>query len=272
MADIIITERLLMDAGGWQAMKHARALFQMGRVTAAEYRPPLLQGRVRDGETEYRCGLKIRTPTDIENLCSCRQSRDYGAICAHSLAVGLAWMKPNPSPAGQTPVSSRSAGTVPQAAAVGPELVAGGDPPIPAIELHVVMAPNFLATWSRDQVTLGFEVVQAGRRILASALPVTGRFRCSPEEQQLLDAGRQLADGRLPGMLSVSRGQFLKLLPLMTRFPRLTLGRRESLNVSTQAVRPELSIRSYPAGALDITARPWEGAMLIGPESAWLYR
>jgi hypothetical protein len=208
MADIVITERLLMDAGGWQAMKHARALFQMGRVTAAEYRPPLLQGRVRDGETEYRCGLKIRTPSDIENLCSCRQSRDYGAICAHSLAVGFAWMKPKTAPAGQASASTPRAGAVSEPAAVGPELTAGGD--AAPIELHVVMAPNFLATWSRDQVTLGFEVVQAGRRILASALPVKGSFRCSPEEQQLFDAGRRLAGGRLPGMLSVSRDQFLQ--------------------------------------------------------------
>lgn len=271
MADIVITERLLMDAGGWQAIKHARALFQMGRVTAAEYRPPLLQGRVRDGETEYRCGLKIRTPGDIENLCSCRQSRDYGAICAHSLAVGLAWMKPkSPLSGDQGFAPAPSSGTVPKPAATGPELIPGGD--APAIELHVVVAPNFLATWSRDQVTLGFEVVQAGRRILASALPVTGRLRCSPQEQQLFDAGRRFADGRLPGVLSVSQGQFLTLLPLMTGFPRLTLGRRESLNVFARAVQPELSARSEPGGALEVTARIAEGALLIGPESAWLYR
>jgi len=259
-----------MDAGGWPAMKHARALFQVGRVTAADYRPPLLQGRVRDGETEYRCGLKIRTPTDIENLCSCRQSRDYGAICAHSLAVGLAWIKPKASPAGQAPASARREGSVTQPAAIGPELVTGGD--APGIELHVVMAPNFLAAWSRDQVTLGFEIVQAGRRILASALPVAGRFRCSPEEQRLLEAGRPFTDGRLPGMLSVSRDQFLKLLPLMTGFPRVTLGRRESLSVSGQAVRPELSVRAEPDRALNITVRTDDGALLVGSESAWLYR
>src|SRR6516225_762899 len=92
---IQITERFLMDTGGWQAMKMARALVQMGRVVRARYAPPLLQGLVREGEIEYRAGLKISGKTDVENLCSCRESREWGIICAHSLAVGLVVLNPN---------------------------------------------------------------------------------------------------------------------------------------------------------------------------------
>ena len=59
MDRIEITERFLMDTGGWQAMKHARALVEMGRVVSAAYNPPLLRGLVREGTTEYRAGMKI---------------------------------------------------------------------------------------------------------------------------------------------------------------------------------------------------------------------
>ena len=79
-----------MDAGGWQAAKLARALVESGRVVNAAYTPPVLKGVVREGGLELRAGLKINTKSDIENLCPCRQSRQYGAICAHSLAVGYA--------------------------------------------------------------------------------------------------------------------------------------------------------------------------------------
>ena len=79
-----ITERLLNDAGGWQIMKQARALHEMGRVAGAVWEAPLLQGRVREGETEFRSGLRILSKTNIENLCTCRASRQHGAICAHS--------------------------------------------------------------------------------------------------------------------------------------------------------------------------------------------
>ena len=87
MAAIQITERFLMDTGGWQAMRHAKALVQMGRVVSFAYSPPVLRGLVREGETEYRAGLKIRGYTDVENLCSCRESREWGAICAGHLKI-----------------------------------------------------------------------------------------------------------------------------------------------------------------------------------------
>ncbi|MGB8167119.1 MAG: hypothetical protein WCF18_06480, partial [Chthoniobacteraceae bacterium] len=92
-----ITERFLSDAGGWQALKQARALHDMGRVLDASYEPPLLQGRVREGETELKSGLRILSPSNVENLCTCRTSRRDGMICAHSLAVGMAWIKPKPA-------------------------------------------------------------------------------------------------------------------------------------------------------------------------------
>src|SRR5258708_9174776 len=96
MDRIEITERFLMDTGGWQTMKHARALVEMGRVVSAAYNPPLLRGLVREGTTEYRAGLKIRTKSDVENLCSCRDSREWWTICAHSLTVGLSFILPKP--------------------------------------------------------------------------------------------------------------------------------------------------------------------------------
>jgi hypothetical protein len=227
MGDVVITERLLMDAGGWQAMKHARALLQMGRVSGARYHPPLLQGMVRDGETDYRCGLKVNTWNDIENLCSCRPSRDFGAICAHSLAVGLSW------------IASRTEAPAPKPVApprVGPEFVTEGE--APRLELHVVIAPNFAAAWPLDQVMTGFEVVQGGRRFLASALPAEKTFSCTGPEKQILEAARHLGAGRLPGMVSMSRNAFLHVLGLLPGFSRVTLGRNQPVNVSDRPLVP----------------------------------
>ncbi len=92
-AAVEITERLLSDAGGWQALKEGRGLWEAGKVEGAAYEPPFLRGMVRDGVKEYRAGLRIVTRTNIENLCSCRISRERGMVCAHSLAVGMAFLK-----------------------------------------------------------------------------------------------------------------------------------------------------------------------------------
>jgi superfamily II DNA or RNA helicase len=260
MADVVITERLLMEAGGWQAMKHARALHQMGRVSGAQYRSQLLQGMVRDGQTDYRCGLKIKTMSDIENLCSCRLSRDFGTICAHSLAVGLSWIAPQTPPPPSKPTPSAPV-------RVAPELVTEGE--APRLELHVVIAPNFAATWPRDQVMTGFEVVQSGRRFLAGALPVGKTFSCTELEKQILESARHLAAGRLPGMLSLSREHFLAVLGLLTGFPRVTLGRDQPVNVSKQPLIPELVATTGADGVLGLATRIGPGQLLVGNETAW---
>ena len=80
--------------GGWQAFKEARQLHAAGRVIEAAYEPPVLKGKLTEGGRQFLAGLKLRNPIDVENLCSCRDSRVRGIICAHSLAVGLQVIKP----------------------------------------------------------------------------------------------------------------------------------------------------------------------------------
>ena len=80
--------------GGWQAFKEARALQAAGRVLEASYEPPLLKGRLTEGDKSLLAGLRFRNAIDVENLCLCRDSRVRGIICAHSLAVALQVIKP----------------------------------------------------------------------------------------------------------------------------------------------------------------------------------
>jgi hypothetical protein len=60
VSDIPITEKLLLNAGGWQAMKPARELLKSGRVSEAKYEAPLLSGYVREGAKNYRSGCESK--------------------------------------------------------------------------------------------------------------------------------------------------------------------------------------------------------------------
>jgi len=158
-----------MDTGGWQAMKHARALLEMGRVISFNYTPPILKGLVREGPTEYRAGLKIRTRSDVENLCSCRESREWGKICPHSLALGFAFLQ-----------LRESAAIVPtRPIPITPKALLTVDDNHPTITVFFVLPPSFLSGWDRDQVMFGCEVESADRRLLASALDRSKTFTCS---------------------------------------------------------------------------------------------
>src|SRR5436305_4440961 len=97
MSNVIpLTERLLINAGGWPAMKAARDIVKAERVTEPRYEPPLLTGFVREGAKNFRSGLRIKSAADVENLCTCWESRSSGKICGHSVAVGLAFLRPIP--------------------------------------------------------------------------------------------------------------------------------------------------------------------------------
>jgi superfamily II DNA or RNA helicase len=89
-----LTEKLLISMAGWPVFKQAQAIHAAGRVVEAGYEPPLLKGRISEGDKQFLCGFKFNNRIDVENLCPCRDSRVRGIICAHSVAVGLQVLKP----------------------------------------------------------------------------------------------------------------------------------------------------------------------------------
>src|SRR4029077_7003509 len=89
---MIITELsdgFFMKSAGWEAVKNARSLLAGGKGISSNWTPPLLKGAVQEGTSSYRAGLVIKGPVDIDNLCTCRASREAGIICAHSVAGGV---------------------------------------------------------------------------------------------------------------------------------------------------------------------------------------
>ena len=282
MSAIQITERFLMDTGGWQAMRHAKALVQMGRVVSVAYLPPVLHGLVREAETEYRAGLKIRGYTDVENLCSCRASREWGAICAHSLAVGLALIQPKPvatKPA-LAPVAPRLPVLIADGETGSAVQGSGADDALPhqspdshRIELHIILAPNLEAGWDKNQMLVGFEVVRKGNRTLASALDPNQTYRCSKIDRDALELAREFVDGKLPGMMILGRDQFLKLLGALVGHPRITFARRAAVAVSGARALPKLVTEKLADGRWKISAdiAGLNGHCLVGSECTWLW-
>jgi len=86
-----LTEKFLAAIAGWPVVFEARKIRAAGKVQAARYEPPLLKGAVRAGSRLFASGLRLISPTDVENICSCRLSQveGDGMICPHSIAVAL---------------------------------------------------------------------------------------------------------------------------------------------------------------------------------------
>ncbi len=282
MSSIQITERFLLDTGGFPALKHAKALVQMGRVVSFQYSPPILRGLVREGETEYRAGLKIRSYTDVENLCSCRDSREWGTICAHSLALGLASIRPERAPAKpvDAPVPLRLPVLV---AEVDATLADRGSGPgsgvlersrgLLRLELHIVLPPNLEASWEKNQIVVGFEVVRSGSRTLASALDANLTYHCSKIDREVLELGREFAGGKLPGMTILDRDKFLKLVGELDGHPRVTLARKTPVAITGERLLPRLSTEMLEDGRwrIGVERSSLPGTWFVGSLSGWMW-
>jgi superfamily II DNA or RNA helicase len=247
---IPITERFLSECGGWQALREARSLQAAGRVLAATYEPPLLEGRVREGEGELRSGLRITSKSHVENLCVCRASRRDGVICAHALAVGLEWLKPHAVAA--DPVAPAPAAVAERVA--GPRFASEDGTPL---ELHVVLPPNFAVGWERNAITVGMEAALGTRRVLLSALDPEKTHRVSSADEAAVEKVRELADGGLPGVVTLERTAFLALLPALAGHPRVTFARKTPATIHSTPYRPE-------------TGLPPDAVLLAGGSGAWL--
>ncbi len=269
-APVPLTEKLLIAAGGWEVIRHARGLREAGRVSGATYSPPVLQGMVREGDREYKAGLKIKTPTNIENLCTCRPSREYGTICAHSVAVGvaiLAGMNP-PAPTPSAPVAASKPGAPAKPVPVALPFQAD---PSAAARLHVVLAPDLAAAWAKGQLLVGLELSTGGSRTMFNA-PGTPRTLL-PEDLRVVERVAAATNTVPGGMSFVDRAAFLDLLGALVGHPRLTLGRSGTLKVSAGPCKPALRAKFLPDGSLDLAVQwPDEARAFVAGQCAWLLR
>ena len=257
-----LTEKLLISAAGWEVIRHARAMREAGRVAGAQWSPPLLQGSVREGEREYRAGLRILSQTNIDNLCTCRPSREYGTICAHSVAVGLAvvaGMNPPPPP---KPPPGRQASTP-------PALPYRADP-FAAARLHVVLAPDLASAWGKGQLLFGLESSENGRRTMFGA---GGGQSLLPDDLRVVETLAALIRSAPGGVVFLDRAGFLQMMEALTGHGRVTLGKATPLEISGQPLKPTLKARSLPDRAVELTVQwPEGGRALVAGGRAWLLR
>lgn len=237
-----LTEKLLNDAAGWDAMKRARAYLAQDQVLSSFWEPPLLRGVVQAGGASLRASLVIKGRVDMENLCTCRESREWGKICPHVVAVGLHWIRSQQPPAPARPSPNSAAG---RAAASAPGAPHPATPPRPAgprisrsdngapADLFLILPPNFIEAAGRGKVMLVLEAGWERGRGPLNALPRDRAFAFPPGAGKVIDRLEELA-GETPGMVILETRDFLALLPLLAGLNGITLGKSTPVEVSTE--------------------------------------
>ena len=226
-----LTESLLSKAAGWEAMKMARAYLAQGQVLSSFWEPPLLRGVVQAGELSVRASMVIKGPIDIENLCTCRDSRQWGKICAHSVAVGLHWLKAQQPDA--APATNRSIASVPPSPAPTrkPSALLRDSTGEPA-ELFIILPPNFDQAIARGRAMLVFEVKWGGGRCPLNALPRGRAFAFSAQDNAIIEQVETLANGETPAVLQLELKDVAALLPTLVGCEKISLGKASAITVT----------------------------------------
>ncbi len=275
-----LNDILFAKLAGWEAVKTARTLLAGGRVLASEWEPPHLKGQVQEGSTTYRAGLIIRSASDAENLCPCRDSRQRGMICAHSVAVGLHYVKSRlpAAPAASAATTPGSTGR-PAAAPAAPARPAkpvntlrrslpsvAGEP----LELSLILPPNFSEALARGKVMLYWEGHWRAGRAPLNAVPRDLAFTLSPADTAILEALEALNGGEAPAMMMLDAPGLANLLPLLTGHPRVTLGKADAISISAEPLRLPVVARLEPNGEITLRVTGAIPAGLLRGAVAWV--
>ncbi len=252
-----LTENYLGKIAGWEAMKQARALLDQRQVLSSNWTPPVLKGVVQSGGNTYRAGLVIKDAIDVENLCSCRPSREWGTICAHSVAVGLHHLKPEaPAPSRNVREGTGDGAKPDVAVSKRPEKAsrlrlseAGGEP----AELHVILPPQPAPAIERGKIMVCFEADWSQRRGPLESLPRDRIWSFPEADRTIVEFAEELAGGT-PAMLMLGPADFSRLLSLLIEHPRVTLGKSIPATVAREGWRVPVKATLESSGR--ITLRP----------------
>ena len=258
-----LNEALLAEAAGWDVMKRARAYLAQGQVVSSYWAPPLLRGVVNNDGMTFRGSLVIHNSVDIENLCNCREAREWGKICAHGVAVGLHWLKaqkPEPIPASARPTAAPPARKTPSLLRA-----AGGEP----AELFILFPPNFDQALSRGKVMLVLEAKWGGGRCPLNALPKGRTFAFSAQDDAIIEQLEVLTAGETPALLQLEVKDFATIIPLLTDHEHITLGKANAVTVTKTPWKQPLRATLEANGEIVLALKGKLGTLAMAGDWIW---
>ena len=275
-----LNEALLQKAAGWDVVKRARAYLQLGQVLSSYWQPPLLRGVVQNDGVSFRASMVIKNEIDIENLCTCRDAREWGKICAHGVAVGLHWIESQKTKATDNGKARHSVVTASGASVPESRLISSLAPPRKAsalcrspagepAELFLILPPNIEQAIARGKIMVVFEAKWGGGRCPLNALPKGRGFAFSAQDNAIIERIEALADGETPALLQLDAKDFATLLPLLVEHENITLGKANAVTVSRTPYQLPLSVTLEANGEIVFALKEKTGALSFVGDWVW---
>jgi SNF2 family DNA or RNA helicase len=263
MAEVELTEKYLAEIAGWDVMKQARSLVADDRVLSGNWSPPVLKGVVQTDGNSLRAGLVFKSHVDVENLCPCRQSREWGMMCAHSIGIGLRVIQREAEPSAEPsrPSGREKAKTQKEESKPVPKKTSGlkralvEEAKLPSLKLWFVFPPNWRQMLEQGKLNLFFEGETSRGRGPLSSVPTNDAYTMESVDLVLMDEIESLSEGQLPAMWPFDLMSLADFLTKLADHPRVSIGRKESLQVSSKPWIPKMQVTLEESGEIKVAVR-----------------
>ncbi len=228
-----ITEDDLIDLAGGATVLLAKQLISKGKVRKASWTPPVVEAVVDDGQESREAKWNLRSITFQRNECGCNVSIVQRKLCVHSVAAYLTlaykegYLKAEePSPVKEATPTPEKIAPEKKADAkssraeselnVGPKLKSitlsakRGTP----IEVRFIIPPNIGPAAQRDEIICRLELRVDGNQVAPENLDRSKAWTIEPETVFFLAILENLCQGKLQGLLPLTRRHLRQLLSI----------------------------------------------------------
>jgi superfamily II DNA or RNA helicase len=268
MIKIELNDMLFAKLAGWQVVKQARAIVAAGRVLDSTWESPFLTGMVQEGTVCYRAGLKVKSQSDAENLCTCRDSRQRGMVCAHSIALGIHFIGSKTTASTPAVFDFKAPAKPPVKSLLRTQPGENGE----AAEIFVILPPNLAQAAAKGRIMLCVEAKWRKGRAPLETLPMDVPFVFTEQDAALLDALQTLAETPAPSILMLEPKQFSGMLPKLIGHPGVTLGRAETVEIAEEPVRLSIRATLDAQGEILLNLAGAAPDGLIRGETSWIFQ
>jgi len=263
----VLSKEMLLEIGGWRAMQEGRSLWEAGKVMSVDWIDPVLGGVVQAGTGTVNARLKLgKRLSDVENLCSCRQAREYGTVCPHVIALSLKFLeksgkgvagpvhRPNGAVAG--PVAAAARSMAPRFPRVLGQLAGKGSKPL-SLEVHLPLELG--KAWKAGKIPLTVEAsVDGGPTKSLDAVPVdkVEPYIVDESDAALLAMLEKMDGASVHGEAELTPALRDVFFPVLLGHPRVYVGRRKHLSVSRAAEGTRIKAELDDGGILHLDLIP----------------
>ena len=286
-APSVLSKEMLLEIGGWRAMQEGRSLWEAGKVMSVDWVDPMLGGVVQAGTGTVNARLKLgKRLSDVENLCSCRQAREYGTVCPHVIALSLKYLEKNGKAAGGPvhrpngavagPVAAAARAMAPRFPRVLGQLAGKGSKPL-CLEVHLPLELG--KAWRAGKIPLTVEASVDGgptKSLDAVAVEKVEPYIVDESDAVLLSMLEKMEGASVHGEAELSPADRDLFFPVLLGHPRIFLGRKKHFAVSRAVEGTRLKAELDEGGILHLNllaapAGPEGSEVLEGSQGRWRF-